>query len=435
MRLLLQPGGKKLASSHFMLTMGKKVIQEISINLTEKKLKKKRNPRSLTRHVRIMLMDYGNESLKKHKKLQGKIEIKNKFGEIRNRDDLSIAYTPGVAAVSSHLAANPKDAKNYSIKGNAIAVVSDGSAVLGLGNIGPLAALPVMEGKALLLKEFAGVDAYPIVLNTQNTKEIIATVKAISPTFGGINLEDISAPRCFEIEERLIDELDITVMHDDQHGAAITVLAAVINSLRLTKKKKGGIHVVISGAGAAGTATAKLLRSFGVKNILMTDSKGIISKARLINLNSEKIKLLEFINPENLEGGLEVAMKSADIFIGVSAPGILTATMIRSMAEKPVVLDMANPIPEIMPEVAKAAGAFIVGTGRSDFPNQINNVLAFPGIFRGALDNGVKKITEKIKLAAAYAIADYVPAKKLNPNNILPSPLDKEVVKAVAGVI
>lgn len=379
-------------------------------------------------------MDYGEESLKKHLEKHGKIEISSKFGSVETREDLSIAYTPGVAAVSTYLANNPDQAKNYSIKGNTIAVVSDGSAVLGLGNIGPYGALPVMEGKALLFKEFGGVDAYPIVLNTQNTEEIIATVKAIAPTFGGINLEDISAPRCFEIEERLITELDIPVMHDDQHGTAVVVTAALMNSLKLVGKSKDNVCVVISGAGAAGIATAKLLSAWGIEQIVMIDSKGIISSERT-DLSFEKRLLLTWINKGGLSGDMSKALVGADIFIGVSAPGIITGEMIRSMAEKAVVLAMANPVPEIMPQVAKEAGAYIVGTGRSDYPNQINNVLAFPGVFRGALDHGVKKITIEMKLAAAEAIASYVPENELSVEKIIPSPLDKGVAMAVADKI
>lgn len=378
-------------------------------------------------------MNYAEESLKKHLKYGGKIQIASKFGKIATKEDLSIAYTPGVAAVSKKLAENPAEAKKYSIKGNTIAVVSDGSAVLGLGNIGPLGALPVMEGKALLFKEFANVDAFPIVLSTQDTEEIIKTVKIISPTFGGINLEDISAPRCFEIEERLKKELDIPVMHDDQHGTAIVILAAIINGLKLTKKDKS-VKIVISGAGAAGTATAKLLFFYGFKNIIILDSKGIISKKRN-DLNPEKVELLKITNKENLDGSLEEAIKEADIFIGVSAPNILTEKMVQSMAKKPIVLAMANPIPEIDPVLAKKAGAFIVGTGRSDFPNQVNNVLAFPGIFRGALDNNVIKITDKMKMEAARAIANYVKKSELSTENILPSTLDKGVAKTVAKAI
>ncbi|KKS91459.1 MAG: NAD-dependent malic enzyme, malate dehydrogenase (oxaloacetate-decarboxylating) [Parcubacteria group bacterium GW2011_GWC1_43_12] len=344
---------------------------------------------------------------------------------------MSVAYTPGVAAVSSLLAKEPAKSRDYSIKGNTIAVVSDGSAVLGLGNIGPYGALPVMEGKALLFKEFGNVDAYPIVLAAQDAEEIIKTVKNISPTFGGINLEDISSPRCFEIEDRLIKELDIPVFHDDQHGTAIVVLAALINSLKLVEKKKENIKITISGAGAAGIATARLLAKFGVKNIILVDSKGIVSKSRG-DLNEIKTKMLEITNPENIEGGLENSLKNSDVFIGVSAPEILKPEFIKSMSQKPVIFAMANPVPEIMPEEAKKAGAFIIGTGRSDFPNQINNVLVFPGLFRGILDNKIKLITDEMKIAAAQTLADYLPQDELNAERILPGVLDKNVARSIA---
>ena len=336
--------------------------------------------------------------------------------------------------MSTLLAEHPEEARNYSIKGNTIAVVSDGSAVLGLGNIGPLGALPVMEGKALLFKEFGGVDAYPIVLASQDVEEIIKTVKMIAPTFGGINLEDISAPRCFEVEERLKAELDIPVMHDDQHGTAVVVLAALINSLKLANKNKTQIKVVVSGVGAAGVAVTNLLLKYGVKDIIMVDSKGIISNNRT-DLNSEKIKMLAVTNLEEVDGDLAKALAGADVFIGVSAPGIVKKEDIQSMAKDPIVFAMANPIPEIMPELAKEAGALIVGTGRSDYPNQINNVLAFPGIFRGALDHQVKKITDEMKLAAAEAIANCVSEAELNVEMIIPSPFNKAVANSVAEKI
>jgi len=376
-------------------------------------------------------MDYKKESLKRHLKFKGKIEVKSKFPQLKTKDDLSIAYTPGVAAVSSLLAENPSESYNYSIKGNTIAVVSDGSAVLGLGNIGPYGALPVMEGKALLFKEFGGVDAYPIVLATQDTEEIIRTVKAIAPTFGGINLEDISSPRCFEIEERLIKELDIPVFHDDQHGTAIVVLAALINSLKLVKKQKENIKMIVCSAGAAGIATTKLLVKYGIKNIILVDSQGIVCKKRA-DLNKVKIKMLEITNPENIKGGLKEALKNADVFVGVSAPNILKPEFVKLMSNKPIVFAMANPIPEIMPDIAKKAGAYIIGTGRSDFPNQINNVLAFPGLFRGVLDNRIKIITDEMKIAAAETLADYLKKRELNTNKILPSVLDKNVAKTIA---
>jgi malate dehydrogenase (oxaloacetate-decarboxylating) len=379
-------------------------------------------------------MDYKKESLKRHLRFGGKIEIKSKFPPLKNRDDLSVAYTPGVAAVSSLLAGDSSKAYCHSIKGNTIAIVSDGSAVLGLGNIGPYGALPVMEGKALLFKEFGNVDAYPIVLSTQDTEEIIKTVKAIAPTFGGINLEDISAPRCFEIEERLIKELDIPVFHDDQHGTAIVVLAALINSLKLAKKKKEKIKIVISGAGAAGMATTKLLLKYGIKNIILVDSKGVVCKKRK-DLNEAKIKMLTVTNPGNIEGCLGEAIKGADVFIGVSAPNIFKPEFVKLMADKAIIFAMANPVPEIMPELAKAAGAFIVGTGRSDFPNQINNVLAFPGLFRGVLDGRIKIITDKMKIVAAETLAGFLKKGELGVNKILPSVLDKRVTKAIAQKI
>ena len=376
-------------------------------------------------------MDYQEESLKRHLQFQGKIEIKSKFPEIKTKDDLSIAYTPGVAAVSLFLAAHPSEAVNYSIKGNTIAVISDGSAVLGLGNIGPYGALPVMEGKALLFKEFADVDAYPIVLATQDTEEIIKTIKAIIPTFGGVNLEDISSPRCFEIEERLIKELTVPVFHDDQHGTAIVVLAALINSLKLVKKQPAAIKVIVNGAGAAGIATTRLLVKYGIKNITLVDSQGIVCKERT-DLNEMKIKMLAITNPGNMAGDLPAALKMADVFIGVSAPGIFKPEFIKLMSDRPIIFAMANPVPEIMPDLAKAAGAFIVGTGRSDFPNQINNVLAFPGVFRGVLDNKIKVITDEMKIAAAETLAGYLKEDELTVEKILPSVLDKNVAAVIA---
>jgi len=376
-------------------------------------------------------MDYKEESLKRHLQFKGKIEIKNKFPEIKTKDDLSVAYTPGVAAVSSLLAEHPEKSYDYSIKGNTIAVVSDGSAVLGLGNIGPYGALPVMEGKALLFKEFGDVDAYPIVLATQDTEEIIKIVKAIAPTFGGINLEDISSPRCFEVEARLIKELDIPIFHDDQHGTAIVVLAALINSLKLAKKQPENIKIIVNGAGAAGIATTKLLVKYGIKNITLVDSQGIVCKKRT-DLNKIKTEMLAITNPENTEGSLEQALKNADVFIGVSAPGILKPEFIKLMSDRPIIFAMANPTPEIMPDLAKEGGAFIVGTGRSDFSNQINNVLVFPGLFRGVLDNKIKTITNEMKIAAAETLAGYLTDSELTVEKILPSVLDKNVTKAIA---
>ena len=385
------------------------------------------------------MLDYSKKSLKLHKKLGGKIEIKSK-AHIKNKEDLNIFYTPGVGAVSSAIARDKKLAGTLTFKRNSVAVISDGSAVLGLGNIGPEAALPVMEGKAMLFKQFANIDAVPIVLATQNTEEIIAAVKAIAPTFGGINLEDISAPRCFEIEERLKKELDIPVMHDDQHGTAIAVLAALINALKTANKEISKIKIVISGAGAAGIAIANILLRFGAKNIIATDSRGALHFNRP-DLNEVKKQLAQFTNVGCIDnkhfkceiGGLKEVIQGADVFIGVSAPGILTSQMVKTMAPKSIVFAMANPIPEIMPAVAKKGGAFIVASGRSDFPNQINNVLVFPGIFRGALDNGVKAITEEMKIAAAKNLAAII--KKPTKNLITPSVFSKEVVKAVARAI
>lgn len=379
-------------------------------------------------------MDYSQASLEKHKLNKGKIAITSKFGEVKTKDDLSIAYTPGVAAVSTLLAKQPELAPEYSIKSNTVAVVSDGSAVLGLGNIGPFGALPVMEGKALLFKEFANVDAFPIVLETQDPDEIINIVKNIAPGFGGINLEDFAAPKCFYIENKLKEILNIPVMHDDQHGTAIVVLAALINALKLANRTKKDTKIVICGAGAAGTAIAKLLNLYGFKDLIIVDSKGIISKDRP-DLNDAKKEFLTFTNPQNLNGDLSQAMIGRHVFIGVSGPNIATGDMVKTMGEKPIIFTMANPIPEIDPVAAKEAGAFIIGTGRSDQPNQINNVLAFPGVFRGALDNKVSKINDQMKLAAAQALADYVKNSELAVDFILPSPLDKNVVNVIASAI
>jgi malate dehydrogenase (oxaloacetate-decarboxylating) len=379
-------------------------------------------------------MDYSKLSLKKHKKCKGKIAISSKFGQIKNKDDLSIAYTPGVAAVSTLLGQHPELSKDYSIKNNTVAVVSDGSAVLGLGNIGPYGALPVMEGKALLFKEFANIDAFPIVLETQDPDEIINIVKNIAPGFGGINLEDFSAPNCFYIENKLKEILDIPVMHDDQHGTAIVVLAALINAIKLSKKETKDIKIIICGAGAAGTAVTNLLHLYGFKHILLVDSKGIICKCRNGLCNSKK-SCLKITNKENLSGNLATAVKNRDIFIGVSKPNLLSPKMVKSMNKDPIIFALSNPVSEIDPKLAKEAGAFIVGTGRSDYPNQINNVLAFPGVFRGALDNKVNKITDKMKIAAAKALADYVTSDELTVDHILPNPLDRGVVKVIAKAI
>ena len=369
-------------------------------------------------------------SIELSKKLGGKIEVNSKIK--LTKDNLKVLYTPGVAEVSRAVAKNKKLADQYTIRKNTVAVISDGSAVLGLGNIGPLGALPVMEGKALLFKELGGVDAFPIVLATQDTEEIIKTVKNIAQTFGGINLEDISAPRCFEIEERLKKELDIPVMHDDQHGTAIVVLAGLINALQVVKKDIKKIRIVISGVGAAGVAVTKLLIKSGAKNIVMVDSRGIIFEERDGGLNDSKMEIARLTNPKNLKGTFHEALYGADVFIGVSAPNLLKAQDISMMAKDAIVFAMANPVPEILPEEAKKGGARVVATGRSDYPNQLNNVLAFPGIFRGALDNGVKKITDEHKIKAARAIAGLV--KNPKSGKIITDALDKRVARAVAGV-
>ena len=371
------------------------------------------------------------DSLKLHKEKGGKLEIHSKV-PLASRGDLSLAYTPGVGQVSMEIGKNKTKAYEYTLKKNTVAVVSDGSAILGLGNLGPEAAIPVMEGKAILFKEFAGVDAFPICLATQDTEEIIKAVKQIAPVFGGINLEDISAPRCFEIESRLRAELDIPVMHDDQHGTAVVVLAGLINAIKLRVLDKASAKIVMSGAGAAGTAVAKILIAHGFKNIIVCDSQGALYQGRE-GLNDEKVELAELTNRDKKQGTLAQALVDADIFIGVSKAGILTSEMVKTMSERPIIFALANPVPEIMPEVAKSAGAFIVATGRSDFPNQINNVLAFPGIFRGALDHRIKQFTDEMFLKAAQALADYV--KNPTPEAVLPDPLDKGVVAVVAGVI
>ncbi|NCO15270.1 NAD-dependent malic enzyme [Candidatus Wolfebacteria bacterium CG18_big_fil_WC_8_21_14_2_50_39_7] len=376
-------------------------------------------------------MDLKTKAINLHKRHQGKLKVASKI-PLRNLKDLSLVYTPGVGAVSSLIAKNKKLVRDLTFKRNSVAVVSDGSAVLGLGNIGPEAALAVMEGKAVIFKEFADIDAIPIVLNTQDSEKIIEIVKAISPTFGGINLEDISAPRCFEIEERLKKELDIPVMHDDQHGTAIVVLAALVNAARVVKKKFSNLKVVISGVGPAGAATAKLLLKASIKNIIIIDSKGIISTKRQ-DLLPYKKELVKITNPKKLSGDCNKAIENADVFIGLSRPNVLLSSDVKKMAKSAIVFAMANPIPEIMPDVAKKAGAAIVATGRSDFPNQINNALVFPGVFRGALDHQVRQITDKMKMKAAYALAGLI--KKPNPNKIVPSIFDKRLVKTVAKVI
>ncbi len=374
-------------------------------------------------------INLGKKALALYKKHSGNIRTAP-IMPLKNRSDLSVVYTPGVAAVSSFVAAHPEKARDYTVKGRMVAVISDGSAVLGLGNIGPLGALPVMEGKSAIFKKFANVDAVPIVLATQNVDEIVDTVIRIAPTFGGINLEDFAAPRCFEIERRIIEALDIPVMHDDQHGTAIVVLAGLINALKVVKKKIETVRIVISGAGAAGTAVAHLLRAAGATNILVLDKKGIIDDSRA---EPHKNELAAFTNPEKRAGGLREALQGADVLIGVSGPGLATADDIRLMTKSGIVFTMANPIPEIMPDEAKKGGAAIVATGRSDFPNQINNSLAFPGIFRGALDHRVRMITQEMKLAAARAIASLV--KKPTAEKIVPDMFDPRVAKAVAKVI
>lgn len=377
-------------------------------------------------------MDYQAESLKIHEQHKGKLEIKSKV-EVRNIEELSVAYTPGVAEPCRKIAENSEDAYKYTIKANTIAVVTDGSAVLGLGNIGALAGLPVMEGKCLLFKQFANVDAYPICLATQDTEEIIQTIKNIAPTFGGINLEDISAPRCFEIERRLKEELPIPVFHDDQHGTAIVVLAGLINALKITGRSKEDLKVLINGAGAAGVAICKILLNFGVpgSNIVVLDSKGTIHKKRE-NLNFAKTELAELTNSEGLDTDLEGAIAARNMFIGLSKPGLLSQKMVKSMASDPIIFAMANPVPEIMPEEAQAAGCRVIATGRSDYPNQLNNVLAFPGIMRGALDARTQ-ISEEMKLRAAEALASMV--KTPTPEKFIPNPFDKGVAEAVAEAI
>lgn len=378
-------------------------------------------------------MDIAQESLRLHEQWQGKLETVPKM-RIETREDLALAYTPGVAEPCRKIAENPSDAYKYTMKANTVAVVSDGSAVLGLGNIGPAAAMPVMEGKCALFKTFGGVNAVPLCLDTQDVDEIVETVKRLAPSFGGINLEDISAPRCFEIERRLIDELDIPVFHDDQHGTAIVVLAGIINGLRVTGKKKEDCRVVVNGAGSAGVAITKLLLTYGFRHVTMCDREGIIGKD-YPNLNWMQQKMTEVTNLENQNGTLADALKGADIFVGVSAPNIVTPEMVASMNHDSILFAMANPVPEIMPDVAKAAGARIVGTGRSDFPNQVNNVVAFPGIFKGALEGRATQITEEMKLAAAEAIAGLVSDEELNDEFIMPEAFDPRVAQVVSEAV
>ena len=378
-------------------------------------------------------MTINEKALQLHEQWNGKLETTSK-APISSREDLALAYTPGVAEPCKKIAENPDDVYKYTIKSNTIAVVSDGSAVLGLGNIGAKAAMPVMEGKAVLFKEFGGVNAFPICLDTQDTDEIVKAVKQIAPAFGGINLEDISAPRCFEIEERLKKELDIPVFHDDQHGTAIVVLSGVINALKITGKKKEDCKIVVNGSGAAGIAISKLLLSYGFKHLTLCDSSGIVS-SKSKRLNDIKREMLKVTNLEDKSGTLADAVVGTDIFVGVSAPGVLTQDMVRTMNKDAIIFAMANPVPEILPAEAKAAGARIVGTGRSDFPNQINNVVAFPGIFKGALEGRAPQITEEMKLAAAETLAALVSDEELNEDFIMPEAFDPRVAEAVAEAV
>ena len=379
-------------------------------------------------------MNYAEESLKLHEEKKGKIEVISKV-RVETRDDLSKAYTPGVAQPCIKISENEDDVYKYTSKGNMVAVVSDGSAVLGLGNIGAKASIPVMEGKAILFKEFAGVDAFPICIESQDVDEIINVVKNVAPVFGGINLEDISAPRCFEVEDRLKEILDIPVFHDDQHGTAIIVSAGVINAVKLLGDKKlEDMEIVINGAGSAGIAICKMLLNLNVKNIVLCDKDGILDPSSE-DINWAQRELLSHINKNNEKGSLKDAVKNKNIFIGVSRPKMLTPEMIDTMSEKPIVFALANPTPEIMPEEAKKSGVFIMGTGRSDYPNQINNVLAFPGVFKGALECRAKEINEEMKVEAAYALANYIKDEDLNTENILPNALDKKVSDVVAEAV
>ncbi|MEK9171959.1 MAG: NADP-dependent malic enzyme, partial [Patescibacteria group bacterium] len=378
-----------------------------------------------------MKKDYQKLSIRAHRRARGKISVVGKL-PINNREDLSIAYTPGVAGPALAIAKNKKLAYNLTATKNGVAIISDGSAVLGLGNIGPEAALPIMEGKAVLFKRFANIDGFPIVLSTQNVDEIVSAVKAIAPTFGGINLEDISAPRCFEIETRLKKELSIPVMHDDQHGTAIVVLAGLINALKVVRKDKKSIRVVINGAGAAGVAIAKLLHYYGVRDIVICDSQGIVSGGRR-DLTPIKKEILKITNKENIFGSLSDALNNSDVFIGVSKGNLLKASDIQTMAKRAVIFAMANPTPEIMPSEAKRAGAAIVASGRSDFPNQINNVLVYPGIFKGAIESRTSEITDKMKIAAAKALAAVV--QRPTAEKIIPDLFDKKVVLAVSNAV
>jgi malate dehydrogenase (oxaloacetate-decarboxylating) len=374
------------------------------------------------------------QALEMHRTHRGKIEVVSKT-PLRNKQDLSLAYTPGVAEPCKEIHACPDKVYEYTCKGNMVAVVSNGTAVLGLGDIGPAAGMPVMEGKAVLFKTFAGVDAFPICLNTKDPDEIVNVVKCLEPVFGGINLEDISAPACFEIEAKLKDMLNIPVFHDDQHGTAIVSCAAMVNALKLVSKSASEVRVIVNGAGAAGIAVTKLLMTLGVKDVVLCDSKGAIFEGRTYRMNPYKEEIAKVTNPHKLQGQLADVIKGADVFIGVSVAGCLTREMVAGMAEDAIVFAMANPVPEIMPDEAKAAGAKVIATGRSDFPNQINNVLAFPGIFRGALDARAKAINEDMKLAAVYAISDIITDEELNADYIIPGPFDERVAPAVAAKV
>jgi malate dehydrogenase (oxaloacetate-decarboxylating) len=379
-------------------------------------------------------MTLREEALHMHRENKGKLETKSKV-EVKNAKDLSLAYSPGVAEPCKDIYESPEKVYDYTMKGNMVAIVSDGTAVLGLGNIGPEAALPVMEGKAVLFKSFAGVDAFPICLNTTDVEKIIETVKLLEPNFGGVNLEDIAAPNCFVIEERLKKEANIPVFHDDQHGTAIVTVAGLVNALKLVGKKMNEIKVVANGAGAAGIAIIKLLYSYGVRDIIMCDTKGAIYEGRPQGMNAVKTEVAKFTNRDNLKGTLEDVIKGADVFIGVSAEGALTKQMVATMKPSSIIFAMANPNPEIMPDLAKEAGAMVVGTGRSDFPNQVNNVLAFPGIFRGALDVRATHINEKMKVAAVEAIAGLIQEDELNADYVIPGPFDPRVAPAVAAAV
>lgn len=412
----------------------KKTTKKVVKTAVKKTAKKVVVPKVATKKPvakNVIKKDYNKMAMALHKKLKGKLEVVSK-GKLVTKDDWSTMYSPGVGAVSSHLAKFPKDAREYTMKRNSVAVISDGSAVLGLGNIGPIAALPVMEGKCAILKEMANIDGFPLVLDVHDVEGIIAAVKAVAPTFGAINLEDIAAPQCFEIEERLKAELDIPVMHDDQHGTAIVVLAGLLNAAKVAQKTFLNLKVVVVGAGAAGRAVTMLLLKAGISNIIVTDSKGIIYKGRT-GLEGYKKNLADITNPEKIQGDVMNAVTGADVVVGVSGPGTIAQAHVAAMAEKAIVFALANPVPEIMPEDAKMAGALVVATGRSDYPNQINNSLAFPGIFRGALDKGVRNITDDMKIAAANKIAGMI--KKPTGEMVIPPVMTPGLMKIVASAI